>query len=404
MTLTPLDITLLFLLVVAVIIIVMLLQQVKFKDHLLEDHSRSLDSQLKAVKAELAAESEKNLKRRQEELDKRAKENFAVIAGHLDKDIREMKESFELNKKMHTETSASLKENLESAVKALAAQTDAIGDKAEHLANALKGGNKMQGCWGETILGNIFREEGLIEGRDYDQESTLRDEMGMIVPNEDSGKRMRPDFILHYPDNTDIIVDSKVSLSALSDYYEARDDAEREDAAKRNLESVKAHVKELSRKDYSRYLAPGRRVMDYVIMFIPNYAAFQLARDLSPDLFSESFRQNVLITTEETIMPFLRMIRTSWINVEQIRNQQQIINAAQSMIDRVHDFASAYASVGKKLEEALKEYDRGEIKLRDGGASIITSAKQVIRLGVPENPKKPISSLTVLSSDNEESL
>ena len=401
MTLSTLDITLLILLVIAIIVIVVLFQQVRFKDHLLEDHKASLGAQLKAVKSELASESEQMLKKRQEDLDKRARENFAVIAGRLDKDIKEMKESFELNKKMHTETSASLKENLDNAVRSLAAQTDSIGEKADHLANALKGGNKMQGCWGETILGNIFKEEGLVEGRDYDQELTLRDEMGMVLANEDSGKRMRPDFILHYPDNTDIIVDSKVSLSALSDYFEAETEDAREDAAKRNLESVKAHVRELARKDYSRYLSPGKKAMDYVVMFIPNYASFQLARELCPDIFSESFRQNVLITTEETIMPFLRMIRTSWINVEQIRNQQQIIAAAQSMIDRVHDFASAYASVGRKLEDAMREFDRGELKLRDGGASIITSAKQVIKLGVPENPKKPVSSLTAYTSDSE---
>lgn len=373
--------------------IVALQAELRHKDELLQhmhNTEEALQKQIAAIKTELLSESEKVLKEREKELDRRASENFEHITGSLGKDLKDMKEAFEKNKETQSTSVTELRTNIETAVRALAVQTSELGGKADNLAEALRGKNKMQGCWGETILGNIFRQEGLVEGRDFDQEFTIRDEMGMVVANEDTGRRMRPDFVLHFPDDTDILVDSKVSLGALSDWYAAENEEQRADAARRNLDSVKAHIKELAGKDYSRYLPAGKKSMDYVVMFIPNYASLQLAKNLEPNLFAEAFQKGVLLTTEETIMPFLRMIRTAWVNVEQVRNQQQIITSAQNMIDRVHDFAASYAAVGKKMEEAFKEYEKGDAKLRDSGASIITSAKQLIKLGIPENPKKPI--------------
>ena len=164
-----------------------------------EAHQKALGQQLETLKAQMTAESEKVLKAREEELDKRAKATFENIAGGLDKDIKDMKEAFEQNRKTHTETSQTLKVNIENAVKNLREQTLSIGDKADNLAEALKGRNKAQGNWGEVILDNLFTAEGLREGRDYDKEETLRDEHGNILLNEDTAKRMRPDCILHYP-------------------------------------------------------------------------------------------------------------------------------------------------------------------------------------------------------------
>ena len=299
-----------------------------------------------------------------------------------------MKQAFDANKQTQTENSSSLKTQLEEAVKHLREQAGSIGTKADYLADALKGRNKMQGCWGETILNNIFIQEGLIEGRDYDKEETMKDEMGIAILNEDSGKRMRPDFILHFPDNTDIIVDSKVSLSALADWVEAQDEKQREDAARRNLQSVKEQIKNLASKSYYDKSAGGRRTLGYVVMFIPNYGALQLAKQLEPGIVNDAFKQNVLITTEETIMPFLRMIRNAWINVEQVRNQEKIIKAAQTMVERVADFCDANATVGRKLQDAVEAYDKGTKKLQDGGQSIVKAANDVIKLGVPINPKK----------------
>ena len=344
----------------------------------------ALQQQISAIRAEMTAETERLLQQREEALSRKAQETFQTISGSLDKEMKGMKEAFEAQKKSTNESSASLKEQLEGAVRSLAAQTRDIGQKADNLASALKGQNKMAGCWGETILYNMLIDEGMVEGRDFDKEETLRDGMGLVILNEDSGKKMRPDFILHYPDRTEVIIDSKVSLDAYSDWAAAESETLKNDAAVRNLSAIRTQVKSLATKRYQDYIREGYKTLDYVIMFIPNYGALQLAKTLAPD----SFRQ--ALTTEETLMPFLRMIRIAWTNYDQARNQEKIVKAAQAMIDRVADFAAAHAAMGKKLEEATREYEACSAKIRESGQSILVSAHQLVKLGIPKNPKKPL--------------
>ena len=353
-------------------------------------HQEALEQQLEALKAQMTAETEKILKEREEELDKKAKETFGHIAEGLDKDIKTMKEAFDSNRKEHAETSQSLKDNIENAVKNLRDQTLSIGDKADNLAQALRGRNKSQGNWGEVILDNLFSAEGLREGRDYDKEETLRDEHGNIVLNEDSDKRMRPDFILHYPDGNDIVIDSKVVLTAMYDWHAATDEAGKADALARNLAAIKEQVRRLSKKDYSRYLQPDHKMLDYVIMFVPVYSALRLAYEADRNLWHDAYRQGVLITTEETLMPFLRMISIAWKSHEQVANQQQIIAAAEMMLARVSDFCTAHAKMGEKLEDALKQYEACDRKIRERGQSIVGAANKLISYGVPKNSKKPL--------------
>ena len=318
-----------------------------------KSHEETLAQQLETIKAQVTAESEKMLKAREEELEKRARQTFETLTGGLDKNIKDMKEAFEQNRKSHTETSQSLKENIETAVKHLREQTVSIGDKADNLADALRGKNKTQGNWGEIILDNLFTNEGMREGRDYDKEETLRDEQGNVVMNEDTSKRMRPDYILHYPDGNDVIVDSKVVLTAADDYFRATDEAAKADAMARNLAAIKDQVKNLSKKDYSRYLSPGHKMLDYVIMFVPVYSALRLAYEADRNLWHDAYKQGVLITTEETLMPFLRMIRIAWTSHEQVANQKQIIATAETILARVSDFCTAHAKMGRSEERRV---------------------------------------------------
>jgi DNA recombination protein RmuC len=350
----------------------------------------SFAQQLDAVKSQLSAETEKLLKQREDSLQQKAEETFRNLAGPLGKDLKAMQESFDAQKRTQAEGTASLKTAMEQAVKHLQDQTQAIGSKADNLAQALKGQNKMAGTWGEIILYNMLVNEGMVEGRDFDKEETLRDVQGSIVYNEDSGKRMRPDYILHYPDKTEVIIDAKTSMEALSDWVATEDPILKEDAARRNLLAIRTQIKSLSGKRYQDYIREGYKTLDYVIMFIPNYSSLQLAKTLAPNIFQEAYQQGVLITTEETLMPFLRMIRIAWTNYDQARNQEKIIKAAQTMVDRVYDFAKAHAAMGDKLHAAVEEYDKVSLKIGESGNSILTSARQLIKLGVPKNPKKPL--------------
>jgi len=355
-----------------------------------EANETALKQQIEAIRAQMTAETEKLLKQREEAISKKAEETFKNISGNLGKDLKTMQEAFDAQKKSQTEGAAQLKEAMEQAVKNLQQQTSSIGAKADSLASALKGQNKTAGGWGEVVLYNMLVNEGMVEGRDFDREETLRDAFGLTVHNDDSSKRMRPDYILHYPDRTEVIIDAKVSLDAYSDWFAAEDPQAKENAAQRNLQAIRAQIKDLSGKRYPQYIREGYKSLDYVVMFVPNYGSLQLAKSLAPNLFNEAYAQGVLLASEETLMPFLRMIRIAWTNYEQARNQEKIIKAAGLMIDRVHDFTVAHAAMGKKLNEAMKYYEDVSAKISDGGASIVTSAKQLIKLGVPKNPKKPL--------------
>lgn len=341
---------------------------------------------IEAAKTALALENEKILKAREEALKKEAAETMKAITGGLDQNIKDMKDAFEAQKKAHTEETSSIKTQFAETVKHLKEQTESIGNQAEDLAKALKGQNKMQGNFGETILENMFRDLGMREGHDYESEYWLRDRDGRLIRNEDTGKKMRPDFVLHFPDETDILIDSKVSLTALADYFAAETEGEREAAAERNLASVKDHVRELIGKEYQKYVQ-GRRTLDYVIMFIPNYGAWQLARLRDPDIFSWAFERNVLITTEETLIPFLRLIRSAWVQKEQMENIAEIVSAAQNMVDRVALFCEENAKVKAGLESVLKKFDENTDRLMDGRQSIVKAAWQAIDHGIAKPSK-----------------
>lgn len=336
---------------------------------------------IEAAKTALALENEKTLKEREEALKKEAEETMKSVTGTLDKNIRDMKEAFEAQKKTHAEESSAIKTQFAETVKNLKEQTESIGGKAEDLAKALKGQNKIQGNFGETILENMFKDAGMREGHDYESEYWLRDKNGALLRNEETGRKMRPDFVLHFPDDTDILIDSKMSLTALTDYFSADSDQSRDEASARNLESVRNHVKELTGKEYQKYVV-GRKTLDYVIMFIPNHGAWQLARQRDPDIFSWAFEHNVLITTEETLIPFLRLIRSAWVQKEQMENISGIVDAAQAMVDRVALFCEENARIGSSLETVLRNFRKNSARLNDSPQSIVGAARKAIEHGI----------------------
>ena len=356
---------------------------------------------IEAAKNALVLESEKILKAREQALKEEAAETMKAITGGLDQNIKDMKEAFEAQKKTHAEESSSIKTQFAETVRHLKEQTDTIGNKAENLASALKGKNKMQGIFGETILENILKAEGLREGHDYEAEIWLRDKKGNIIQNEETGRKMRPDFALHFPDDTDILIDSKVSLSALSDYFEAETDEQRADASRRNLESVMNHIKELTGKEYQKYVV-GRKTLEYVIMFIPNYGAYQLAKQEDPEIFAKAFSQNVLITTEETLIPFLRLIRTAWVQKEQMENISEIVDAAQNMVDRVALFCEKNAEVEHTLEVALKKFKDNSARLNTSPQSIVGAAWKAVNHGIKQPAGHILPQLGPAASEQEE--
>ena len=358
---------------------------------------------IEAAKNALALENEKTLRAREESLRKEAEKTMATITGSLNKDNKDMKDAFDAQKKSQTEESASIRTQFAQTVQHLKEQTESIGMTAGNLANALKGKNKMQGIFGETILENILKSENLREGHDYDSEVWLRDRKGNRIVNEQTGKTMRPDFALHFPDDTDILIDSKVSLTALSDYFEAETDQERAEASRRNLESVMNHIRELTSKEYQKYVV-GRKTLDYIIMFIPNYGAYQLAKQEDSEIFAKAFRQNVLITTEETLIPFLRLIRTAWVQKEQMDNIAEIVSAAHNMVNRVALFCEKNAEVERSLETALRKFKENSARLTDSDQSIVSAAWKAVNHGINQPTGRELPPLGNCRKENNKTI
>ena len=341
-----------------------------------ENYDKALKSMRETVVASMTAETEKLLRQREKELADENQTSMDGILKPLKESISAMEKAMKENASSHLETSTKLSEQLKQAVKEMQEKTSDVGRKADTLSEALTGKPKVQGCFGENFLEAILAGEGLEEGKHYTREAA----------NEDLS---RPDFVFHFKEGLeqkDLIVDSKVSLTAFVEYMNASSEEEKAAALDRHIRSVRKHIEELARKEYAKKNA--RSFADYVLMFMPRDMAFRVALEADPMLWQEAYRKGVLIATEQTIMPFLKIMQLTWNKFQHDTNTQRITQAAQNMIDRVGSFYDSYAELGRKLKAVFGEYNKGVAKLQDNGQSITTSARQVISLGVRRSKGK----------------
>ena len=334
-----------------------------------EGYEKALDEMKKTITATMEAQTQKLLREREEELRKGNQSSMEDILKPLKESIRSMQDAMKDNEKSHVETTAKLSKQLEQAVKDMTERTSDVGRKADTLSEALTGRPKVQGCFGENFLNDILVREGLKEGEQYTREEANAD-------------RSRPDFVFHFKDGLeekDLIVDSKVSLTAYVEFMNADSEEERSAALDRHVKSIRKHIDELAAKDYAR--KTSRSFADYVLMFMPMEMAYRTALAADPMLWQDAYKKNVLIVTEQTIIPFLKIMHLTWNKYRHDTRIQEITAAAQMMMDRVADFYAHYIDLGKRLSDAGKAYNAGVGKLREGGHSITTSAKKVIELG-----------------------
>ena len=341
-----------------------------------ENYERALKEMKETVVSSMTAETEKLLKTREKELKEGNQNNMDGILKPLKESITAMEKAMKDNAVSHLKSTTELSEQLKQAVKEMQEKTSDVGRKADTLSEALTGKPKVQGCFGENFLDAILAGEGLQEGTHYTREAA----------NDDLS---RPDFVFHFKDGfeeKDLVVDSKVSLTAFVDYMNAENPEDKKEALDRHVKSVRKHIEELSRKEYAKKRA--KSFADYVLMFMPRDMAFRVALEAEPLLWQEAYQKNVLIATEQTIMPFLKIIQLTWNKFQQDTNTQKITVAAQNMIDRVGAFYDAYTDLGKKLKAVNTSYNSGISKLKEGGQSITTSAKQVMELGIKRSKGK----------------
>lgn len=346
----------------------------------------SWDEQKRVVEQQFSALAGEVLDKKSEAFQKVNQEKMDAIINPLNEALKNMRESVEKTRDQGNQNKVALEKAIEEMMK----QSQSLGQEAGRLANAMTTKTKIQGNWGEMILKELLDSQGLEEHKHYDLQYTLRGNDGTALSNEDSGKNMRPDAVVYYPDDKCVIIDSKVSLTAFLDYCNAEDDAVRTEAARKHLQSVNQHVKELAAKNYAGYVKAPYKSLPYVIMFMPNETAFQLAMTEEPMLWREAFNKGVFITSEQNLIAALRMIQIAWTQTQQAQNQEKIIDTARMLLDRVSDFSKYMGDVGSAIEKAENSYRQAYDKLSTGRQSIVKAAENLVELGARASARKQL--------------
>ena len=362
--------------------------QEKRQQEALSAQQSRFNETMRKVTAQVKSATEDILKKRQEEFAAASNENIGQIVNPLKESLDKMKRAMDESTLKQTEMGGEMK----SQISIMMRQSEAAKKSADELANVLKHRSKVQGDWGETVLDELLESQGLTKGVHYDVQPYLRDKNGDIIVS-DEGSKMRPDVILHLDKQREVIIDSKVSLTAFMDYANAENEEDRDRFLKAHVDSINKHVKELSTKDYSSYIKAPKVKMDYVIMFVPHTGALWTALNAQPDLWRKAMDKNVFIADEQSLFAALRIINLTWTQIAQAQNQEEVFRLANEILDRVGQFMKKYQAIGKALSNATEAYNDGEKKLQPSGQSILQSCGKLIKVGAKQSQRNPLPQL-----------
>ena len=348
-----------------------------------EAQHKQMEQQMALLCEQMKTTSESVLKERAAELSVVNSEQLSKILNPLQQNLQQMRSQTEKMQKDHDD---SLRE-LKTAIQVNMERERAMGEQTERLAQALTGQNKIQGNFGELKLTQILEQMELERGLQYDTQETMRDEQGRSILADD-GHRMVPDAILHFPDGRDVIIDSKMSFTAFVDYQNAETEAEREAALRRHLASMRQHVRELAQKQYFRYGKTDKGRLDFVLMYVFQESALQLALQSDTTLWKEAYDQGVVISGSQSLYMTLRVLELTWKQTRQVENQENIMKCASTLVERVQLFAERFAKVDDMLQKTRLAFDEINISTAPSGKSITTAARQLLKYGAQENKKK----------------
>lgn len=267
--------------------------------------------------------------------------------------------------------------SLGNEVKQLRELNQTISQEAKNLTDALKGQAKTQGNWGEMILENILEKSGLVKGREYTVQESIKDA---------DGKRFQPDVIISYPDKGKVVVDSKVSLVAYERYSSSTNKEDQDKALHEHIKSIRSHIDSLSSKSYQDLVGS----LEWVMMFIPIEPAYMVVMEADPEIWNYAYTRRVLLISPTNLIAALKMIHNLWRHEYQNRNAKEIADRGGLLYDKFAGFVEKLMAIGDNIHKAHNSYESALNQLKDGKGNLISQAKQLKELGV--KAKKTISS------------
>ncbi|MBP5319202.1 MAG: DNA recombination protein RmuC [Paludibacteraceae bacterium] len=317
--------------------------------------------------------SNRILKARSQEFSDANGKQLGDVLMPLRKDIEDFKKQVSDSYDRELRDNASLRAELTELTKL----NQKVSAEANNLARALKGESKTQGNWGEVVLERVLELSGLQEGREFRREA---------IRHTDEGQTFRPDVIVDLPDKKQLVIDSKVSLTAYERYISAEED-DRQKALADHLASLKKHVRELAGKNYANLL--GINSPDFVMMFVPIEASFSLALQADPDLFNYALRSNIVIVSPTTLLATLRTVASVWKQENQTRNALEIARKSGALYDKLVGFTEDFQKVKSSLDSAQRVYDTAYSKLYTGKGNVLTTAEKIKELGAKTSKSLP---------------
>ena len=347
------------------------------------------------------------LKLSEDQLEERLQRQFKIISHSIIEESREKVNQFNVNrmqeimqpfeknlKEFKEQMSSSQKEQtkerteLELKIKQMVEISQGMSTEAKNLSNALRGNNKTAGNWGETILENILQNSGLTVGKEgYELQSMLKDTDGNAYRNE-IGNKMIPDAIVHFPDNRNVIIDSKVSISAYTDYCNTDDDKEKKNHLEKHLTSIKTHIKGLNIKSYENYVDGS---LDFVMMFIPNDFAAMVALQSDLNLWQDAYNKKILIISPTNLITSLKIVSDLWSRERQHQNIEKILERGRFLYDKCCMFAGSFKKMGDTLDSTMSAYNAASTQL-GAESGIIRQAEMLVEFGIKSKKQLPLKS------------
>lgn len=349
----------------------------------LEKQKSMFQTELELARESMRTHFQQEMNTRTEQFKQTNTEHMMQIVAPLKRELDLLRELTAQSKESSDKNTASLAQSIKNII-----EHDQQRDKTtQTLANALKNRGKVQGDWGEQVLTNILRDSGLREGQEFFVQDNVKDE---------EGKNLRPDVVVHAADGSRIIIDSKVSLTAYSDYVGADDDEQRKTAIRANYESIWKHVDELSKKNYNRLVD---NAVPIVLMFVPNEGSYILAMNHDPSLGSKAYQKGVLIINPTNLMVVLRLILLTWQNTRQEKNYEAIRKAAAGIYEKYAVFAENYLTLGRQIDTIRTTYDKGVGQLREGRGNLSSRLESLLQYGVTTTKSLPEDMQPILGNE-----